>query len=192
MSEAKLLYMFVLPEFTRIPVSQKQIICETVLCNWTSLKTSTEFITALKETPFVKHLRNDQTTDYEHVCAKELFDPKVEFLCDIFDENPSKFPASEFCSLEWLEILREIGLVKSVDKETFLLCAKRIEISGSPEKAIKLHRFFLENISEYFDQDNLRKLSFIKCVPGEHNGSLDLVSRLGEIFSCCASLKLLF
>lgn len=174
MTEAKLLYMFVLPEFERIPIPQKESICLTILNKFNSLKNSAEFIAVLKETPFVKHLRSERENDFDYVCAKELFDPTVEFLHEIFEDSPSKFPAEQFTNPEWLEILREIGLIKTVDKDTFLLCAIRVEMSGSASKAIKLHRFFSENISHFYDQENLRKLSFIKCVPGEFNDSFSL------------------
>jgi len=168
MTEAKILEEFVIPQFATMPMSQKELLCETIAAKWENLRLSGEFINVLKKTPFVKRTKNDFGGEIEFVEPGTLFDPRNDFLYSMFDGSQNKFPAGEFREDKWLEILAEIGLNNNIDKDVFLQCAWRVETQNDVEKGLKLHNYYAEHFAEFYDstQEFNRKFSEIKCVPG--------------------------
>jgi hypothetical protein len=90
----------------------------------------------------------------------------------MFDDDQSKFPTEEFGSDEWLTILAKLGLKSTVDKDTFIECALRVEAQDSIQKAMELHKYYVANFGEFYDsnQSFSGRLSGIKCVPADFDG----------------------
>lgn len=61
--------------------------------------------------------------------ASKLLDPRVEVLKEIFGDEPDAFPVGEFAEDTWLDLLADVGLKNKLDKETILLCAKKVRES---------------------------------------------------------------
>ena len=108
---------------------------------------------------------------------KQLYDPRVELLSTILDNDSSFFPAEEFANDKSLDILKKVGLCTKVDKDIFLKCAWTIESEQNISKSLKLFDYFGEHFGEFFDnnQDFTRQLAEVQCVPAEvDGGSLEL------------------
>jgi hypothetical protein len=86
-------------------------------------------------------------------------------LSTIYRDDSSKFPHVRHHGEAWLEILRELGLVDSVDKKAFLLCAGAVAEEGSYDKAVVLLKFLSDNFAEFFDPEFARSLSSVVFVP---------------------------
>jgi len=180
LNEADLLKRFVLPHFSMMPLSQKEAVCETILSKWSDLKVSSDFISVIKETHFVKQVSRESGVVF--VQAADLFDPRNQFLRSIFDDDQTVFPSEEFLRDEWLVILSEIGLKSNVDKDTFLRCAWRVEEQENTSKAIKLFEYYSEHFAEFFDtHDFSQKLADIQCVPAEFDGGPICLYKFREI-----------
>ena len=139
LTESKLLLKFVLPEFGEMPRIQKERFLERVLAKWALLKEDTAFVTSMKQAAIV--LRGGRSRGEEYVACKELLDPKHELLFVVFEGDLRQFPDESYSSEEWLGIWRELGLQTTVDKATFLVCAKSVEREGSVHKGEKLLRY---------------------------------------------------
>lgn len=60
--------------------------------------------------------------------ASSLFDPRTKILKDIFEDEPDAFPTGEFAEDGWLDVLVDVGLRNKLNRETILLCAKKVAI----------------------------------------------------------------
>lgn len=58
--------------------------------------------------------------------ATSLFDPRVDVLKDIFGDEREASPMGEFEEDGWLDLLGDVGLRNKVNRETILLCAKKV------------------------------------------------------------------
>lgn len=166
LSEADILKNFVLPEFPVLPILQQEAVCEVVLNKWGTLSSSAEFVSILKETPFVKRA-TARDGEIVFVKANQLYDPRNEFLDSMLEDDPTNFPAEEFLRPEWLDILSAVGIKDEVDKDTFLKCAWIVESENSTSKAMKLFEYYKENFADFFDQEFSRQLADVKCVPAK-------------------------
>jgi len=171
LNEATILSKFILKEFSSMPLSQKESVIKNILSNWVTLSASEELLNELKNTAFVKRrLKNDGEITF--VRPSQVFDPRHHLLKAIFDNDKSLFPAEEFQSTKALEILERVGLQRTVDKETFLMCASVVEKESNIHKAILLLEYFSEHFGEFYDgnKDFCSKLSEIQFVPCEVDG----------------------
>ena len=125
----------------------------------------------LKDTSFVK--RRQSSGQVVFVKPNQLYDPRVELLSFMFDNDSSYFPAEEFGSEEALDVLKSVGLCTTVDKDIFLQCAWIVEGEQNISKAFKLFEYFGEHFGEFFDnnQEFTRQLAEVQCVPAEVDGS---------------------
>jgi len=175
LSEANILEKFVLPEFHQMSSVQKENVCQTILEKWSALRESRDFVEVLKSTAFVKRVSIDNDDEVVFVRADQLFDPRNDFLSLMFEDSQTSFPAEEFRSERWLEVLSVLGLKSRVDKDSFLQCAWRVETKGCTTKAMKLHEYYVEHFGEFMDgRDFNQKLSEVQCVPAEIGGTLSL------------------
>lgn len=191
LEEALLLSRFVLPNYLELGEGRKTKIKERIRKNWERYRLSEGFKEVLGETKFV-------TCGTGGVCVyrspKELYDPRNEILRDIFyngegGDGDERFPAEEFASPEWLNILAAVGMNKDVDKSTFLECARKVEkeweegVETAVAKAVKLHMFLSESFGDFFDASFARTLGNIRCVPAEVFGTGGEVARVLKTFS---------
>jgi hypothetical protein len=51
----------------------------------------------------------------------------------------------------WLMVWRDLDLVKTVDRPTFMACARTVESEKSVSKAVVLHSYFKENFSDFYE-----------------------------------------
>uniref|UniRef100_A0A7S2UD61 U-box domain-containing protein n=1 Tax=Attheya septentrionalis TaxID=420275 RepID=A0A7S2UD61_9STRA len=172
-NDAALLQKFILPEFHLMPFTKKEAVCRVILSKWSSLGDSNEFVLVLKDSPFVKRQSAATGGEVLWAKAKDMLDPRHEFFSLMFDDDQSKFPTEEFGSDEWLTILAKLGLKSTVDKDTFIQCALRVEAQESIQKAMELHKYYVANFGEFYDSNQAfsGRLSGIKCVPADFDGS---------------------
>jgi hypothetical protein len=126
----------------------------------------------LKETAFVKRkLHGDSEITF--VRPSQVFDPRNPLLKTIFDKDKSLFPTDEYETTKALEILEKVGMQRTVDKETFLMCASVVETERDVHKAIFLLEYFSDHFGEFYDNSKefCSKLSEIEFVPCEIEGS---------------------
>ncbi|GMH69495.1 hypothetical protein TrRE_jg392, partial [Triparma retinervis] len=161
LTEPKLLMNFVLPVFGEMPEVQKLSFLDRVKSRWSVLKEDEPFKLKMKGVEFV--MRGGGGESY--VKASECFDPTHSLLSTIYRDDSSKFPHVRHHGEAWLEILRELGLVDSVDKKAFLLCAGAVAEEGSYDKAVVLLKFLSDNFAEFFDPEFARSLSSVVFVP---------------------------
>ncbi len=76
----------------------------------------------LKKTPFVP------TAPNQFSCPSQVYDPRNKVFYVVFGDTPC-FPTQEFAKPAWLDVLVELGMKTSVDRSTFIECAKQVENS---------------------------------------------------------------
>jgi hypothetical protein len=116
--------------------------------------------------PFVRTKHLDATV---YACPRQLYDPRNPFFRDIFDGASAYFPADEYNTDESLDFLVCAGMIKQVDKDSFLKAALIVEEEESVPKAMVLWQYFSSCHNDFHDTTNtfLPGLSRIKCVPAE-------------------------
>jgi len=177
LDEANVLEKFVLKEFQSMPLTQKEAVVKNILEKWSDLKNSNSLIDILKNTAFVKRKENMGNGEIVFVKPSQLFDPRIDILNVIIDEDRSCFPAEEFATEESLNMLKIVGLQTSVDKDTFLKCAWIVEGEQSVPKALKLFEYFSEHFEDFYDNnrgDFIRNLAEVSCVPAAQGQSIGL------------------
>jgi hypothetical protein len=168
LTEALVLQKYVLLNFSVLPNSQKGKVSDVILQRWESLKT-TEFVEELKRCPFVKkHVHDQSNSEIMYVTPENLLDPRNKLLAEIFNRSPSVFPAEEFATTEWLQILSYLGMKNELDKDLFLECAKKIELENDVSKGMCLMQYFLNTFGQFAcTHEFCNQLSEIKCIPAE-------------------------
>ena len=173
LTEPKLLLKFVLPAFPDMPDTQKDNFLRRVQIRWDSLKESQLFKDKMKETKFVLRGSGSSSPSRVYVKPARLFDPRHHLLSAMYKEDKAKFPHEDSYANDdqWLDILKELGLVATIDKDVFLQCAKTVEAEQSYKKSLILHSFLADNFADFFDPVFARKLSTITFVPALLNTS---------------------
>jgi len=160
LGHADIITKFLLPDFQRMRGEDQAKLMQHILVNWETLKENAPLLNAIKEVPFMG------------VKASALYDPRNELLRDIFADDPSVFPPITFASPDWLVLLGDIGLKNTIDKQTFLDCARKIESQITEplhievtSKATRLIGYLIQNWQDFFDDHFYQELSRIICVP---------------------------
>jgi sacsin len=89
------------------------------LKEWPTLRQHEGLVAVLKETPFVPVGRR-------LLRPREVLDPRVDVLSYIFG-GEEVFPDSECSGEEWLTLLAALGMKTSIDRESFLECARKVQ-----------------------------------------------------------------
>ncbi|CAG8504108.1 1313_t:CDS:10, partial [Gigaspora margarita] len=135
-----------------------------------------EKILLLKNQEILNYLKNFDSIPNKKLKkfmkADDLYDVKVDFFSQIFDENkflPLKLQNNPDC----LYVLSNIGFKREINKNTFIECAREIEyiIDNNIDKeirpiAIDLAKYFCHNFKSLkFEKDDMNQLYEIKFVP---------------------------
>ncbi|GMI37040.1 hypothetical protein TeGR_g1657, partial [Tetraparma gracilis] len=110
--------------------AKKEMVLERLLRRWDDLKEEDGFKDELKVRGVVL-AGGGGGGEEAWVRADSLMDPSHELLAAVFGDDLRGFPAVEFAGQEWLAIWRDLGLKTTVDKATFLKCARQVAESGS-------------------------------------------------------------
>lgn len=170
MSYAKLL-IFLLPMYSHLAPDQCDTILNMIQHKWPTMRGDAELTARLKTTALFR----DATGVYQP--ANTFFDPRNHVLATIYRDEPTQFPAAEFQTTEWLDLMGEIGLVSDITPDVFIGCAQRIEallsnkrelVAADETLAITLHQYFVQNF-ERFDRartffETISQLAFVPAV----------------------------
>jgi len=159
-SHSGIIARFLLPDYQNLSPEDQQKLMTHILAKWEELKEDEQLINVIKEVPFMG------------VKASSLYDPRNELLKDVFGDDPLAFPQGVYASPEWLVLLADIGLKNTIDKETFLDCARKLESQRAEplpfelnSKATRLLRYLLQHFQDFYDQRFVQDLSQICIVP---------------------------
>ncbi|KAG5176706.1 hypothetical protein JKP88DRAFT_265343 [Tribonema minus] len=111
----------VLPELMRMTPADRDAVLQYVLEHWSQLSANAELKEKLGKVPFVT------VSGDRRVLPEKLLDPRNAVMASIFDDAPDMFPQGAFAQPAWLDVLADLGLHKSFNRDTFLLCAKKLE-----------------------------------------------------------------
>eukprot|EP00803_Ostreobium_quekettii_P010692 evm.model.scf_230.1 EVM.evm.TU.scf_230.1 scf_230:55-29919(-) len=109
-----------LPSFATLDGHRQQCVLQHVLSNWLSLRALTDVTTELGRTPFVT------TATGAKMPPADLYDGENQILSRVFHGEPV-FPAGEYSSPEWLQVLRECGLQSKITNAVFRECAAKVD-----------------------------------------------------------------
>ncbi|CAM9971182.1 unnamed protein product, partial [Discosporangium mesarthrocarpum] len=111
---------FVIPELGSVAEGDRRALLGHIKTNWARLKEDQDLVNALKEVAFIP-VKGVPTK------ASHLFDPRNDLLKEIFCDEPDAFPLGEFAEEGWLDVLVDVGLRATVDRDTFLECAEKVQ-----------------------------------------------------------------
>ena len=117
--DADVFESYLLPAFGSLVPTQQRAQREHILREWPTLRQHEGFLAALRETPFVPvggGLRR----------PREVLDPRVDVLSFIFG-GEAVFPDAEYTTEGWLALLAALGMKTSVDRGSFLDCARKVQ-----------------------------------------------------------------
>ncbi|KAJ1475494.1 hypothetical protein T484DRAFT_1828083, partial [Baffinella frigidus] len=123
LDEVALLERFMLPKFGTLLPARRQEVADQILRNWPAIEQRPVMLDKLKALPLVDMYGS-------LVRADQLFDPKTPLLA----AGDPVFPVGAFASDPWLVILRKLGLQSSLDADTFIQCARRVQRSFAQAK----------------------------------------------------------
>jgi len=152
LDQTALFERFVLPSFADLPPTQRTEAVHQIRRDWETIQTRPALVEKLRGAPLVNmhgHLMR----------ADQLYDPQSKLLAQVFKGDPV-FPVGEQASTEWLRILRRLGLQASIDSETFVSCARRVQRAyadalvgkggRSPEEVCKVAAELTQHLVENF------------------------------------------
>jgi len=170
LTESIMILHFVLPAFDVMPQAQKLSFLTRLKAKWETLKDEESLKSKMKATKCV--LRGGADLG-EWVLPSSLYDPTHTLLSVIYRDDRSRFPSEEMSSEGWLMVWRDLDMVKTVDRPTFMACARTVESERSVEKAAVLHSYFKENFSDFYEPQfarELGKVTFVPAVQYHHGG----------------------
>ena len=122
--------LFVLPTFSSLASSKQRAVREHLLRHWHAFRQHDRLREALRTTPFVP-------VGERLLRPSEVLDPRVDVLSYIFG-GESVFPEAECCTDEWLAMLAALGMRTSIDRNTFLECARKVRCSCAPSHSMQV------------------------------------------------------
>ena len=123
--DADVFATFLLPAFSSLSTSEQVAQRTHLLKEWPTLRQHDGFVGILRDTPFVP-------VGDRLLRARDVLDPRVDVLSYIFG-GEAVFPEAECCTEEWLAVLAFLGMKTSIDRASFLDCARKVEqLAGGP------------------------------------------------------------
>ncbi|CAI5714235.1 unnamed protein product [Hyaloperonospora brassicae] len=179
MSDSKLL-IYVLPMYSELPIAQRNQVLQIILRKWQSLRSDAD-LTSLLSTSAL--FGDGESEDGDCYPASSFCDPRNSVLATIYHGVPGRFPAQRYQTLEWLDLMSEIGLQTEVTADIFVECAERIDRQCSGKQALSadderlttaLHQFFVQNYDK-FDRsrsffERIAPLAFVPAILYEASG----------------------
>ena len=177
LSAVNLFQKFIVPEFDGLSRLDQSKFTEQLCNEWPTLKQNASLVETLKQLQFIPVNGHQQ-----HAKPSELLDPRNQLLSNLFQNNPKLFPNGEYASKRWLNVLTELGLKNTLDKELYAkACAQMsIDFHATNDAALKksaytqcifLLQHFNDNFTDLYSINLLKELSNIAYVPVVRPGS---------------------
>ena len=185
---AGLFQHFILPQFPQLEPPAKRTFTELLVQDWAAIKRDSDdpaFQAQLNDVALVPTAAGGEVAP-----PSALLDPSNELLASIFEDDPSLFPSPDWVrNPRRMAVLRDLGLRSTLDAQTFLDCARKLESrwrelaalrkddrpSGDQERELHLVQLahnLLRALHETTDPSQttsstpfLRELADIACVP---------------------------
>jgi len=110
--------------FSGLPIPAQEACINLIESNWEEFQDDYLCMQAMAAAAFVSTANNGLAS------PKDLYDPTVSLLATVFAGQPV-FPHGRFSATPWLEVLRSLGLRRSLDRGTFLDAARRVSQQAS-------------------------------------------------------------
>ena len=118
--ESDVFSRFLLPNFGELDAKTRGERIGYIRKNWRALRENPDFIEQMKEAAFVEVERGGVAR------SVDLYHPANEILKTIWRNEPV-FPCGQFLDKDWIKILEELGLRKTIDAPLFLKSARKVE-----------------------------------------------------------------